>query len=476
MDHATRRPSGGLARTLSILALAVASLPALAQSRPAKPAAKPLPTAFDGQVSGRHAERIKRAVVSVALLENGEETVAAATGALIADSGVPDPTFPGGAGPKQILTASHLGGFAPEELRAARFVVRASTGQKIGEAAFVVAAPHLQSSADAIHENSDVAVLRFYKLAPGGKQVLDGIQGLEIGPQAATPLTGLIGQPAGLDGGASGSPVVDRRTGKLVGVFSAYAANDALPEVAVRAPTITDMANDLATGRRRDPATSRDTYAPTLVAPAGRAFAMTLTPRILDVLGPAGQHVPVAGKGVVPVVIPGFPDYAAVAYTGRMAPFDVANPGSYDLVTPAGKKLPPSGKPYWDDSEQGMMRASDLLLRAAIALPNDKDIAGTINALQLTTRLSQLVFSKRQEPGFGDVKPGRDYGTSENLVEVMREAAAKVKDPALAADLREAATYLPQAVASATYQDQRAADAAAARKSQVPKAVKPTGP
>jgi len=157
--------------------------------------------------------------------------------------------------------------------------------------------------------------------APGGAAAFAAIPGIELAAaQSLRPLRGRVSDPAGVDFGASGAPVLDGE-GKAVGIV-------------VRRLALDDQEG--AMWRVRVPVGGGDPFV--AVPPGGRAARREVRlpersmayveplsdPAALHRLGPAAQGVeilPAPDRRAVRAVIPALPGSACVVFRGELAPY-----------------------------------------------------------------------------------------------------------------------------------------------------------
>lgn len=245
------------------------------------------------------------------LVANDAKTRVFATGWVVAKSGAP------GGMEKAIITAAH----AVSSLKENGVIgVISSTGQVVGWAG-VEARGREYVRTDGILgtplTRGDIAVIRMRGFARGGAELFGKMEGIELArQQAPRMLQGVFSSPGGIDGGASGAPVLNAQ-GQAVGIIVSrmdeYQNALWAPKVAVtggvpivRSPTTGH------TGVRevRLPERSVGHIEPILDA------------NILARIGPTGQNLavtPPQETSPMQVVIPAMPQGVCVVYRGTVS-------------------------------------------------------------------------------------------------------------------------------------------------------------
>ena len=243
---------------------------------------------------------------------NGSGGQVMATGWVVKDSSVE------GGLANAILTSLHG---VQESMKDGILAIVSAFGRPIGWAEIEVKAASRGGQTDttgAVIPTGDIALLRLRGFAPGGAEVYRSIQGIEIArEQHSRIMRGTFANPAGIDFGASGSPVLDEQ-GRAIGVMVRrwdrneggmwrskveVAGGSPLEQRRVGHPNTTTTVNlpDKATG---------------YVEPI-------FDPNLLSRLGPPGQGLIVresSDRRPSKVFVPGFPRNTCVIYRGEVSP------------------------------------------------------------------------------------------------------------------------------------------------------------
>ncbi len=243
---------------------------------------------------------------------NGTGARAMSTGWVVRDSGVE------GGLANAILTSLHG---VQESMKDGILAIVSSFGRPIGWAEVEVKANPRGGQTDglgAVIPTGDIALLRIRGFAPGGAEVYRSIRGIEIArEQHPRILRGVFSDPAGIEYGASGSPVLDGE-GRAIGVMvRRWDRNEGgMWRAKVEVPG----------GNPLDQRTVGVPPTTTTVKLPDRATAYVepiFDPDILARLGPPGQGLALRRSGErapVRVVVPGFPQSTCVIFRGEVSP------------------------------------------------------------------------------------------------------------------------------------------------------------
>lgn len=245
------------------------------------------------------------------LVANDAKTRVFATGWIVARSGAP------GGMEKAIITAGHAVSSIKEN---GLIGVISSSGQVIGWAG-VDARGREYVRTDGILgtplTRGDIAVIRMRGFARGGADLFSKMEGIELArQQAPRMLQGVFSSPGGIDGGASGSPVLNAQ-GQAIGIIVSrmdeYQNALWAPKVAVNGgvPVIgSSTTGTIGVREIRLPERSVGHIEPILDA------------NILARLGPTGQNLtvtPPQETSPMQVVIPAMPQGVCVVYRGTVS-------------------------------------------------------------------------------------------------------------------------------------------------------------
>jgi hypothetical protein len=164
----------------------------------------------------------------------------------------------------------------------------------------------------------DIAVIRMRGFARGGADVFAKMEGIEIAQRQSTMmLSGVFTSPGGIDGGASGAPVLDE-SGKAIGiVVSRMNKNDTdmwVARVSIKGGVPVAMIHPGGEQKEREirlPERSTGYIEP------------ILDPAILGRLGPPGQNIEIQtarDARPIQVVIPAMPQGVCIVYRGTVTP------------------------------------------------------------------------------------------------------------------------------------------------------------
>jgi hypothetical protein len=240
--------------------------------------------------------------------------VLSGTGFVVRDSGVD------GSPRNRIITAKHVIG--DTLVHGGLLEISNASGAVIGYAGVVAEAPSGKTLTDdnRILIRGDEVVLEMEAFEPGGEALFSAIRGIDLAPALPrNQLEGYFDQPAGIVGGASGSPVINSQ-GQAVAVLisSLVKEKDVDQDTVWSADIKLNAADALWYGREHAlPGSFRSVTLPA----RSISFAESLEyPEITSALGNAGRAAAVASPvdNVMNVRIPGFPEQVCIVYRGNM--------------------------------------------------------------------------------------------------------------------------------------------------------------